>query len=52
MKKISVPDMDDLPESIKIPEWQKKELEKRLEAYYANPEEGTPWHEVKKRITG
>ncbi len=42
----------ELPQSVKIPEWHKEELEKRLEAYHANTEEGAPWHEVRKRITG
>ena len=42
----------EIPESVEIPAWHKKELEKRLEAYHANPDEGSPWHEVKKRIIG
>lgn len=29
---------------------QKAELDKRLDSYYENPEAGSPWHEVKKRI--
>ncbi len=40
----------DMPEAVEIPEWHKKELEKRLEAYHANPNEGSPWEDVKKRI--
>ena len=40
----------DMPEAVEIPEWHKKELEKRLEAYHANPNEGSPWKDVKKRI--
>jgi putative addiction module component (TIGR02574 family) len=42
----------EMPEAVQIPEWHKKELEKRLEAYHANPEEGSPWQDVKKRILG
>ena len=42
----------ELPESVKIPSWHKKELEVRLKAYHANPNEGTPWSEVKMRILG
>ena len=42
----------EMPEVVQIPEWHKKELEKRLEAYHANPDEGSPWQEVKKRILG
>ena len=41
----------ELPESVTIPDWHKKELEKRLDACHANAAEGSPWHEVKKRIT-
>ncbi len=40
----------DLPEAVQVPEWHKEELEKRLDAYHANPSEGSPWGEVKKRI--
>jgi putative addiction module component (TIGR02574 family) len=42
----------EMPEAIEVPEWHKKELDKRLEAYHANPREGSPWKEVKKRILG
>jgi putative addiction module component (TIGR02574 family) len=40
----------DLPEAVQVPEWHKEELERRLDAYHANPNEGSPWDEVKKRI--
>jgi putative addiction module component (TIGR02574 family) len=42
----------EMPEAVEIPEWHKRELEKRLEAYHANPNEGSPWQDVKKRILG
>jgi putative addiction module component (TIGR02574 family) len=42
----------EVPEAVQIPEWHKQELEKRLQAYHANPDEGSPWQEVKKRIMG
>jgi putative addiction module component (TIGR02574 family) len=42
----------EMPESVEIPQWHKKELEKRLDAYHANPTEGSPWKDVKKRILG
>lgn len=42
----------EMPEAVEIPKWHKQELEKRLEAYHANPDEGSPWQEVKKRILG
>ena len=38
----------EMPEAVEIPEWHKRELEKRLEAYHANPDEGSPWKDVKK----
>lgn len=40
----------ELPESVEIPTWHKQELEKRLDAYHENPEEGSPWAKVKERI--
>ncbi|MBI5185253.1 MAG: addiction module protein [Nitrospinae bacterium] len=40
----------ELPETVEIPDWQKAELDKRLEAYHKNPNAGSPWSEVKKRI--
>lgn len=40
----------ELPESVPVPEWHKKELEKRLDAYHANPTESSPWGEVKEKL--
>lgn len=42
----------DLPGSVDVPDWHKAELEKRLDAYHANPSEGTPWSEVRKTLLG
>ncbi len=42
----------EMPEAVNIPDWHKQELEKRLGAYHANPDGGSPWSEVKKRIMG
>jgi len=42
----------ELPDSVEIPQWHKEELDKRLAAYHANPSEGSPWKDVKKRILG
>ncbi|MCL4215685.1 MAG: addiction module protein [Candidatus Hydrogenedentes bacterium] len=39
-----------VPDAVNVPEWHRDELDRRLEAYHANPSEGSPWHEVKKRI--
>jgi putative addiction module component (TIGR02574 family) len=41
-----------IPQSVKIPDWHKKELEKRLEDFHADPEGVSPWAEVKERIPG
>ncbi len=40
----------EMPEAVEVPEWHIRELEKRLEAYHANPNEGSPWKDVIKRI--
>ena len=40
----------EIPEAVEIPAWHKQELEKRLTAYHADPAEGSPWRDVKKRI--
>ena len=40
------------PQSILLTEAQRAELDRRLEAYHRNPQEGTPWETVKKRILG
>lgn len=37
-------------EAVHITEKQKEELNRRLEAYHRNPNLGSPWNEVKKRI--
>jgi putative addiction module component (TIGR02574 family) len=39
-----------LPDQVELPEETKKELDKRLESYHRNPDSGSPWEEVKKRI--
>ncbi len=39
-------------ESLELTEAQKRELDRRLEAYQASPEEGSSWEDVKRRITG
>jgi len=42
----------EIPDTVEIPEWHKAELDKRLELYRKNPEIGSPWAEVKRRILG
>lgn len=39
-----------VPEAISLTETQREELDRRLDDYYAHPEAGTPWDEVKRRI--
>ncbi len=37
-------------ESIDLTEDEKKIIDERLDAYHKNPDEGSPWYEVYKRI--
>ncbi len=39
-----------VPEAVPISEDQKRELDRRLEAYHRNPDLGSPWVEVRERI--
>ena len=39
-----------VPEAVSLSEEQKKELDRRLGAYHRNPDAGSPWIEVRKRI--
>jgi putative addiction module component (TIGR02574 family) len=39
-----------VPEALQLTEAQRVELDRRLEAYWRNPQEGSPWSEVKARI--
>ena len=40
----------EVPNALLVTEAQKCELDKRLAAYHANPDSGSPWETVKKRI--
>ena len=40
----------EVPETIPLTEDQKAELDRRLDAYHRNPEEGSPWGMVRERI--
>jgi putative addiction module component (TIGR02574 family) len=42
----------DQPDSVEMPDWHKRELERRLDSHKNNPEGGSTWAEVKKRILG
>ncbi len=39
-----------VPESVSLTEAQRKELDRRLEAYHKNPDAGLLWNEVKASI--
>jgi len=38
------------PESIELSPAERRELNRRMEAYLKNPSEGTPWPEVKSKL--
>jgi putative addiction module component (TIGR02574 family) len=38
------------PEAVELTESQRKELDERLEMSHKNPNEGSSWNDVKKRI--
>jgi putative addiction module component (TIGR02574 family) len=40
-----------VPESVEVTEAQRQELDRRLEAFRADPAAGDPWEVVKARIT-
>ena len=40
----------EVPEAVRLTDEQRAELDLRLDAYHANPEEGSPWPDVKRRI--
>ena len=42
----------EIPQSVKVPDWHKNELDKRLEEFHASPEEASPWAEIKEKILG
>lgn len=39
-----------VPDAVSLSDAQKKELDRRLENYQQNPNAGSPWEDVKKRI--
>ena len=39
-----------VPESLPLTDKQRKELNRRLQAYHDNPEAGSPWEEIKAHI--
>lgn len=41
-----------VPDSVLLTEEQEAELERRLEAYQANPNEGISWNDLKNKLRG
>jgi len=39
-----------VPEAVALTDIQKRELDKRLDSYHKNPDEGSPWEQVRKKI--
>lgn len=37
---------------VELEPWQAAELDRRVAEFEANPEEGVPWDEVKRRVMG
>ena len=42
----------EVPETVSLSDEQKAELDRRLDAYYQNPDEGSPWGVVREQIRG
>jgi putative addiction module component (TIGR02574 family) len=40
----------EMPEAVVLTDDQKRELDHRLDAYHKNPNQGSPWEEVRERI--
>jgi putative addiction module component (TIGR02574 family) len=40
----------EVPEEVVLSDEQKAELDRRLNAYHQNPDEGSPWEMVRERI--
>ena len=40
----------EVPETVSLSDEQKAELDRRLDAYHRNPDEGSPWGMVRERI--
>ena len=39
-----------VPEAVALTDIQKRELDNRLDSYHKNPDGGSPWEQVRKRI--
>jgi putative addiction module component (TIGR02574 family) len=43
-------DLADHPSEVPVPDWQKRELERRYQEFLQNPTEGSSWSEVRERL--
>ena len=39
-----------IPERVRLADWQREELDRRLELYRRDPSAGSPWEVVRQRI--
>lgn len=42
--------LDEEQDRLPIPKWHEEELDRRMKAFEENPNAGSPWPEVKKRL--
>jgi hypothetical protein len=42
--------IEQIPDALEIPKWHMLDLDKRIKAYNENPDAGSSWSDVKKRI--
>ena len=42
----------EIPEAIPVSDAVREELDRRLEAYYADPDSARPWDEIKEELFG
>ena len=43
-------DLADHPSEVPVPDWQRRELERRYQEFLQNPTEGSSWPEVRERL--
>ena len=43
-------DLADRPSEVPVPDWQKREFERRYQEFLQNPTKGSPWSEVRERL--
>ena len=41
-----------VPDALPLTDAQREELDRRIAAYHENPQLGSPWDEVRKRLSG